>query len=161
MQVRKGVIEDYNRIIEVYEGARQFMRESGNSTQWGTTHPSNDLVKNDIRDGICHVILDEDKVVGVFALLFDEDPTYTYIEDGSWLNDKPYGTIHRIAGDVNVRGILKTALEYATTKIDNIRIDTHEDNQKMQYLLEKYGFKRCGIIYLADGRPRIAYHYEK
>lgn len=27
----------------------------------------------------------------------------------------------------------------------------------MQHLLEKYGFVRCGIIYLPDGAPRIAY----
>ena len=27
----------------------------------------------------------------------------------------------------------------------------------MQHLIEKNGFKRCGIIHIADGSPRIAY----
>ena len=27
--------------------------------------------------------------------------------------------------------------------------------------LEKYGFKKCGIIYLANGDPRIAYQMKK
>ena len=27
----------------------------------------------------------------------------------------------------------------------------------MQHILEKQGFVRCGIIYVANGTPRIAY----
>ena len=27
----------------------------------------------------------------------------------------------------------------------------------MQHLIEKNGFQRCGIIYVEDGSPRIAY----
>ena len=36
-------------------------------------------------------------------------------------------------------------------------IDTHEKNKTMQHVVEKLGFKRCGIIYIEDGTPRIAY----
>jgi RimJ/RimL family protein N-acetyltransferase len=42
-------------------------------------------------------------------------------------------------------------------QIPNIRIDTHRDNAIMQHLLEKNGFVKCGIIYVEDGSPRIAY----
>jgi predicted GNAT family N-acyltransferase len=46
---------------------------------------------------------------------------------------------------------------------DNIRIDTHADNAKMQALLEEHGFEKCGTIYVHDGisehSPRIAYQY--
>lgn len=41
----------------------------------------------------------------------------------------------------------------------NIRIDTHADNKTMQHLIEADGFTRCGIIYIADGTPRIAYQW--
>ena len=34
------------------------------------------------------------------------DPTYLYIEDGEWQNDESYVTIHRIASDQKVRGII-------------------------------------------------------
>lgn len=40
---------------------------------------------------------------------------------------------------------------------DNIRVDTHKDNLVMQHILEKRGFRRCGIIYVKDGTERIAY----
>ena len=39
----------------------------------------------------------------------------------------------------------------------SVRIDTHEDNIPMQNMIEKNGFKKCGIIYLLDGNKRLAY----
>ena len=39
----------------------------------------------------------------------------------------------------------------------NIRIDTHKDNKIMQGLLARHGFSYCGIIYLKNGSPRLAY----
>lgn len=41
--------------------------------------------------------------------------------------------------------------------VHSIRIDTHEDNKSMQRLIDKNGFKYCGIFYLADGSKRLAY----
>lgn len=38
-----------------------------------------------------------------------------------------------------------------------MRIDTHENNKVMQHLIKKNGFQECGIIYVEDGSPRIAY----
>ena len=39
----------------------------------------------------------------------------------------------------------------------NLRVDTHRDNKVMQHILTKYGFQRCGIIYVKNGTERIAY----
>ena len=39
-------------------------------------------------------------------------------------------------------------------RVNNIKIDTHKDNISMQKLLEKNGFKYCGIIYLEDGKGK-------
>ena len=62
----------------------------------------------------------------------------------------------RVASDGS-GGILHAALEFAQTRADHLRIDTHEDNKPMQHLVEKYGFSRRGIIYTDNGSPRIAY----
>ena len=48
-------------------------------------------------------------------------------------------------------------LSFCLTHSDNIRIDTHRDNVIMRHLLEKHGFKYCGIIYLENGDERLAY----
>ena len=73
--------------------------------------------------------------MATFVLRGGADPTYDIIYDGKWPNDKPYATIHRIASSGEATGIMHTALQYALTLYDNIRIDTHRDNLVMQHLL--------------------------
>ena len=53
------------------------------------------------------------------------------------------------------------AFDFCRSNIDEVRIDTHRDNKTMQHVVTKHGFKRCGIIYLENGAPRIAYQYSK
>ena len=84
---------------------------------------------------------------------------YEHIEDGNWLNDKPYLTIHRLAGDGQVHGLFQCVADYCKNISRNIRVDTHANNRIMQKLMEKNGFTKCGIIYVKDGTPRIAYHW--
>ena len=105
-----------------------------------------------IEDGIT-------EIDGVFAVTDGPDETYKVIENGKWLNNEPYVVIHRIAGDGQVHGILKSAIDHCRDLSANIRIDTHEDNAKMRHLIEKNGFTRCGIIYVRDHSQRIAYQW--
>ena len=102
------------------------------------------------------MVLDEEEVVAVFAFIIGDDPTYRVIE-GSWLNDRPYGVIHRIGSNGKAKGIIPFVMEYAFSRIDNIKIDTHKDNRIMQHVLEKNGFKYCGVITIEDGTKRVAY----
>lgn len=154
-QVRKATLEDLPRIESIYAGARQFMAENGNPNQWGKSDPPTQQLIADIREGMLYV-MESDCIHGVFYFHIGEDPTYTVIHDGSWGSDVPYGTIHRIAGDGS-GGIVSTAVNFAKEKIHHLRIDTHEDNHVMQHVVEKLGFVRRGIIYIANGSPRIAY----
>lgn len=158
-RVRLAEYEDLNRILEIYDCAREAMRQTGNPNQWGSQYPPKKLLVRDIEAGHLYVIQQEEELRGAFALVLGEDETYAVIEDGCWKNEESYGTIHRLAGDGEVRGIFESCLEFCRHKIGNLRADTHRDNHKMQYLLEKYGFERCGIIYVADGSPRIAYQW--
>lgn len=161
MLVRKAVESDYNRIMEIYEIARSFMAETGNPHQWGDLgYPYPDLIKEDIEKQRLLVIIENETVEGVFFWSLGVDPTYVEI-DGQWLNDKPYGVIHRIAGSGRVKGILKTAVEYGLQFSDNIKIDTHVDNTVMQSALEKLGFKYCGMVYLPHGVWMKAYQLSK
>ena len=159
LYVRKAAENDFDRIMEIYRSAQDYMIRSGNPDQWGHFYPDPELVKNDIRDGVCHVICDEGGVRGVFALFAGDEPTYQHIEGGAWLNEEPYVTIHRIAGDGKTRGIFRCAADYCKGVSRNVRIDTHANNAAMQRQIEKNGFRKCGIIYVEDGSPRLAYHY--
>jgi hypothetical protein len=157
MIIRKAKSNDLDAILKVYEIAREYMRQTGNPDQWGTQHPQKQMLEDDIVKGQLYVGEQDGNIHAVFAFILGKDPTYSYIENGSWPSDEPYGTIHRIASDGTVPGVVKTAVEYCRQTISNIRIDTHEKNKTMQHVLEKIGFVRCGIIYIEDGSPRIAY----
>lgn len=161
LYIRKSEKEDLGRLMEIYRIAQDYMIKSGNPNQWGHFNPTEEMIAGDIEKGNGYVIFDDNGIHGVFACISGADPTYEPIYEGSWLNDGDYLTIHRIAGDGEVHGIFRTAVDYAKSRIDNVRIDTHEDNKTMQHLMEKNGFKRCGIIFLKNGSPRIAYHWAK
>lgn len=147
---------DMQRIEEIYAYARAFMAANGNPNQWGTTHPPREQLERDIAEGNLYVVTAEERIHGVFYFYLGADPTYAHIENGAWHADRPYGTIHRIAGDGS-GGILRAAVAFGKRRTDYLRIDTHEDNIVMQHAVEKQGFRRCGIIHIADGSPRIAY----
>lgn len=134
------------------------MRSSGNLHQWTDEYPSESVVLQDIASGVGYVVLYEGLVAGYFAMLPSPDPTYARIDGGEWLDDKlPYHVIHRIGSLPEVHGIFAAIMDYAFSVDRNIRIDTHRDNRIMQHLLERHGFRYCGIIYLLSGDERLAY----
>ena len=144
-------------IQTIYAAARRFMAENGNPNQWDEHYPSDDLL---LRDMAAHQLYVEEingELSGAFVLALGVDPTYAHIEDGAWLADTAYGTIHRIASNGIAPGFFSRCIAFCASKIPHLRIDTHHDNAVMQHLAEKEGFCRCGIIYLANGSPRIAY----
>lgn len=159
MEVRKAVLEDMDEIMRCFDCARKYMRAEGNTKQWINGYPSVELVTDDIAKGNFYVCEEKGKIHGAFALIFGDDPTYAVIEGGEWKNHRPYATIHRIGSDGQCKGIFKTAFDYARERIDDVRADTHEVNITMQAVMEHYGFQRCGIIYVDDGTPRVAYEW--
>ena len=154
--IQKAKMSQLQRILEIYGKAREFMAQSGNPDQWGDRYPPEEMIRQDILDGKSYVNLDGDEIRAVFYFAREADPTYGYIE-GSWLNDAPYGVIHRIAVDGSGKGVAAECFDFVAGRCENIRIDTHEKNIPMQRCLAKNGFARCGVIYLEDGDPRIAY----
>ena len=161
MEIRKAKTDDLPQIRKIYNAAKEYMDASGNPKQWAVGYPPEEYLRQDMELSRLYVCEERGKLCGVFMLSTEDDPTYHYIE-GAWLNDEPYGVIHRTASDGTTKGVFKLVLEFCKGKLNeqnitNLRIDTHEDNRTMQHLVEKYEFCRCGIIYLENGSPRIAY----
>ena len=159
MEIRQAQWCDLPEILKIYETARQFMAANGNAGQWGTEHPKEEILREDVERGQLYAVTRNGSLCGVFALIFGADPTYTRIDGGYWHKEEPYLTIHRIAGNGTVRGIFAACLEFAKQRSSYLRIDTHEKNGVMRHLLEKSGFRYCGIIYVRGSSPRIAYDY--
>lgn len=166
--------------MEIFHKARQIMRASGNLNQWNDSYPSQDIILNDIDNGYCVLLCEcsetdgKETVIATMSFIPGPDPTYSYIEkgpwdttqsptNGSWIDDRPYYVIHRIAVAEPGHNAAKALLDWGFTYIKendaahSIRIDTHRDNVIMYHILRKYGFDLCGVIYLASGAPRDAY----
>lgn len=154
----KSTLADLPTILNLRDQAREIMRSYGNTFQWPDGYPRDDMFRKDIEVGGSHVMIDEKgEVVGTFALLPSPEVTYNVIYNGQWLDDAPYYVIHRIASTPGSHGILDALLDYCESRVDNIRIDTHEANIIMRKGLEKHGYQYCGIIYLLDGNERMAF----
>ena len=167
--IRKARYEDLPEMLRIYAAARQFMRKTGNPTQWvgpdGTEKPTRETLEEDIRQGKSYVLetlSNETKPQLRAVFYYDEglriEPTYARIE-GAWRGEDRYGVVHRIASDGSLKGAGRICLRWAMEKSGHLRIDTHENNHPMQHVLEQLGFDYCGTIWLEDGDPRRAYEW--
>ena len=159
--IRKSKEADFDRIMEIYEYARDFMARTGNPNQWGPNRwPPEEVVREETASGHGYVCEYRGKVVGAFAYYYGKEiePSYLVIEDGGWRKDSAYGVIHRLAGDGSVKGIARACLDWAFEESGHLRVDTHGDNKVMQGILGRLGFTHCGTIYVEqDEYPRLAY----
>ena len=146
--IKKAQAGDLPRILEIYAYAREFMKRTGNPNQWKENAPQKEVLEADIRAGQLYVVRQGNRMIGVFALVIGKDPTYAQIEQGAWISESEYGTLHRL---------FRRIVLFSEEKIGHLRIDTHADNHIMQHLILKNGFEQCGIIHIADGSERIAY----
>ena len=163
LRIRKGAAEDVDEVLALFDSARRFMRANGNTTQWVNGYPSRSNVLDDIAHDALMVGEDTDTGELVAAFCMQTWPEHTYVEifDGSWPDQMPYGTVHRLASKYQGKGIGKQCLRWAQERFGTLRADTHADNVPMQMALEGAGFTRCGTVYMDDGTPRIAYHWRR
>ena len=165
MYIRDAKKEDAVRIMEIIDGAKESLKTLG-IDQWQNGYPNMDSTLRDIENGVSRVLTDEyGNIIATAAVYIGNEPTYNEIHEGSWLRETDtYGIIHRIAVDTTNKnkGMASMIMTYCAelTKsagLSSLRCDTHLGNVIMQHTLEKNGYKRCGIIYLEDGSPRVGY----
>ena len=157
-EIRQTTPQDLDEVMQVYADGREIMIKSGNINQWPQGYPFYSVVEKDIALGCSYVCVLGDEILAVFFLSEEPEKTYDII-DGAWLDDKPYGVIHRIARRKSdkAKGTGEYCLNWCFDKVKNIRIDTHEDNIPMKKLLNKLGYKHCGTIWIETGAKRMAY----
>lgn len=159
MNIRLATIHDISKMRELFDIARQYQLDNGNPKQWAAGYPTRELILEDIDQEAAYVCLgDADEIIGALSVFTKPDPTYFEIE-GEWLNDEPYATIHRIATNGTKEGVGQSLIKWVQEAHDNVRIDTHADNEPMKHVVKKLGFKYTGVIYVENGDPRNAYHY--
>lgn len=161
--LRKATKQDVNDILLIIDEAIAYLK-SQNIDQWQNNYPNRQSIIHDINNGVSFVYELHNQVIGTMALILDKDVDYDIIEDGQWLNDEAYLTIHRIAIKNKFKNsgvalnMMDQAFHYALQHHRyNVRIDTHPDNKAMCRFLEKQQFEYCGVVYINKIAKRLAY----
>ena len=165
MNLRKAEISDIDTILCIIGEAQAQMARLG-IDQWQNGYPDRAAIVADIESEAGVVVDSTEGVDAYCAAIFGIEPTYARIDGGNWLtdNDSQYVVVHRLAvADRCKRQGIATELlrrieELARERgCRSFRIDTHHDNLYMQTICARLDFVRCGVIYVSDGTPRIAY----
>ena len=152
---------DLSVCMEILDSGRIFQRQQG-FTQWRDGYPAEGDVLRDIESAGAYLLTVDGTPAGYVYIGFDGDPSYPNIV-GKWHFDEPYVVMHRVAISGNFRGMgLSDVLFHLAGALvrsrgfNALRIDTHEDNKRMQHILTKNDFSYCGTV-LQNGEPRLAY----
>lgn len=174
--IRKANITELPLLLEIYEKARQFMKENGNESQWGLPSPgkkcwpSEESLITKINKGIQYVceyssddIKSEKTIAATFGYEITHEPVYDTIFEGNWPDDsETYGVIHAFASAGIIKGSATYSLNWALNDCKQLRIDTHPNNIAMRNLLKKNDFTYAGKIIFEDvqneDKLRIAFY---
>lgn len=163
--LRHAIQKDLPSIMVIIHEAQALLKSDG-SPQWQDGYPTEEIFQADIRKNECFALIVGDQVAGIATLAHDPQMNYQNISDGHWnVTDQPYATIHRIALDVNFRGMhlgsyfMSNLISIGVEQgMQNFRIDTHAMNKRMQGLIKSSGFHYCGIIDKGDEvQERLGY----
>ncbi len=160
-ELKLAVKEDIDSYMAILNSGREFQREQG-FVQWPDGYPDRGTIEDDVKTGNGYALMVDGKPAAYMYIGFDGDPSYPEIK-GKWHYDEPYAVIHRIAigGEFRGKGLADVAFhlaeEFCRSKgYNNLRIDTDEQNKRMQHVLEKNGFSYCGTV-IQGGGDRLAF----
>lgn len=149
--------------MTIFAKAKAYMAATGNPRQWGPNYPSIDVIKEDITRGWSHVVEYDGRIAGTFCLMTDPEPSYSTLTEGRWVDTEglPYATIHRIASDGTMPGVMTLACHYARKQgWRHLRCDTGLQNAAMHRALLAQGFTPRGLIWLGPEKgQRRAYDW--
>lgn len=155
--IREATIRDLNDIWKLRLETTELLKERG-IDQWQHQNPTFETFRKDIELHEFFVYEFNMEIIGMISIKKGVEKTYKVIFDGSWHNDLPYLTIHRLAVKREYLGkkIAEELLLFADHQaqllnIKQIRIDTYYTNQNAIRLFEKHGYKYRGWILLEPG----------
>lgn len=151
-EIRPTIESDIPRILEIFVSAKTFMRSQGITVQWTGDYPGEEAVRKDMEKGWSMVMEHCGEVVGTFCMMTESEPTYhnLYCEE-------EYVTLHRVASNGCVSGIVDAAIDYAATSGKAVRIDTHCENKAMLRCIKRLKMRPIGEVTIADGTPRLVF----
>lgn len=150
--VRRAVMEDLPRIMEIRDRAGAYLKKLG-VDQWQGGYPDEAAFMRDMERGELFVVTYGGDAAAMFALTSRPEKAYDGLTDGKWHTDAGYFSLHRIAVDDGLRGtgLSRRLMEFVEEEArkagaSSVRGDTHKKNKAMAELFRKCGYRFCGNI---------------
>ena len=154
--IRLAIKDDLTAIDQLAETSIKHMIDQ-NIKQWGLNYPRRPHFFKDIEHEHLYVLEVDDKIVGVMALMEENEDAYKEI---TWLKHDSM-VIHRVIihPDYQGSGHASMLLEFAINEAKrlnkaSIKIDTHPNNYRMRNFLKKHLFHELDFL---PSIHRIAY----
>ena len=160
--IRRATNTDVEQIMSIVADAQLSLRELG-IDQWQDGYPSVDVIEDDIASEVGYVYCVDNRAIGYAAIVLDGEVAYSQIPDSEWNTSNDYVVVHRLCvkRGYTRSGVAVAMMDFAAQRAREkgyigFRIDTHRGNIRMLAMLEKLGFKYCGIIHYDSGE-RLAF----
>ena len=159
--IRKAQAAEVPVIWAILQDAIAQRKQDG-SRQWQDGYPNEATVKDDIKNDVGYVLVENELILAYAAIIFDIEPAYEVI-DGKWLSNGAYAVVHRVATSKQSKGkgmattFFKLMEDLCMNKnVFSIKVDTNFDNTPMLKIMDKLGYTYCGEVYFR-GSARRAY----
>ena len=166
MIFRKAKMSDAEAVFKIIENAKQYLK-THDVWQWQEGYPAMTDIISDIEKGMGYVLDDNGKIAATVSISFERESYFDAFEGAGWIEEKWSAAFHRSAvspeyrrtgaSDALLHGIEN---ECRRLGVSNIRVATHPNNKAMRALLERCGYRLCGIVTLKSvGKEptRVAY----
>lgn len=165
MKLVRSTLSDVPIIMSFIHDAQIYLA-SLKIDQWQDGYPNEEKIELDISNNDSYIVIDDNEtIIGTTVFSTKKERAYSSIQ-GEWITNEnvEYGVIHRLAVGDKYRklGLARFVFNECHKRlkennIGSLRIDTHEGNKGMQYLLKDLGYIYCGIITLESGDERLAF----
>jgi len=164
--LKKAVKEDAHIIMHLIDMSKETLRMD-NIPQWQDGNPNRSSILKDIESNIGYLLIYDGDIAGYAALMEEPDANYSTIYHGKWNKPKlPYLSIHRVAIHPQYKGLglgrylFSGLITLAYSKgYHQLRIDTHQKNQRMQHIIQQFSFEYAGDVFVdsSENGKRLAY----
>lgn len=162
-RIQKATLVDIPAMMVIINDAKVNLKKTG-INQWQGGYPNEASLAADIETGHSYLYFENGELAAITGLFPGPDSLYSHIEEGEWITELPYTSIHRIAvaKDMLGKGVAGRLFEICellttTEGYKSIRIDTHPENKSMRRTLEKKNYQYCGHVFMENNDLRFAY----
>lgn len=165
MIYKKATKEDLGIILDLVKEAQKFLKEQG-VHQWQDGYPGDRDIIKDLIEQESFLFYEGGVAIGYMTIVLHPEESYNKLLEGEWLNkNQTEGAMHHVIISKLARGkgLSKELFDLGIhiCRIhgkESIRIDTHPDNSRMQHVICKNNFHKCGVIQLQpSGDLRLVY----